>query len=204
MDTLEPGALVDRLKRQYVEWVWEHALFPKMSFGDATIHVFEALGRADIVFKVRVESSVQGGCRTFLTFHEMQEVPWMDVTDDVDVVEALRVIIANDPEHDVKYHSSAGVGGIHQGRVVYEFTLSPGPVREAYDPESWALSYLAHIFSNPDEWDVHDHNHAVNILWTVAKKSSLPRAKQLGEHLEEMQVTGANPDVWRRVLKCLR
>lgn len=204
---MDPGTLVRGLRERYVRWVWEQPHLPKMSFGDATMLVFEALGRDDPVMKVRIESPAEhDDWRVLVTFHDPQVIPWLDVTRDVEVVEALQSIIANDPEPDVNRHASTDVEGIHQPRVVYDFTLGEevvSAVRGAYDRQSWALSYLAHMFTDPTHWDVDDHNHAVNILWTIATKSTLPRAKELLGHLEDMKETGANPEVWRNVLATL-
>lgn len=204
---MDVGVVVNRLKERYVKWAWEQAQLPKMSFGDATMLVFEALGQDTPVMKVRIRSPTgSDDWRVLVALHDAQVIPWLDVTNDLEMVEILQSIIANDPEPGVIHHSTTDVDGIHQAQIAYEFTLGDdvtAAVREAYDPESWAFSYLKHIFTNPTRWDMDDHNHAVNILWTVGTKSTLPRAKELLTHLNEMEATGATPEVWRKILDTL-
>lgn len=192
--------LLESVRAEYLRKAWENLGDVKMSFGDATLAAFHSLARPDPELRIRVVNSTTGW-RTLFTLHREQSVPWFDATDNPDLVEMLREVLASDPEPAVTSHDSTDVGGLHMPTASFEFVL--GIKMAPYYPQQWALPFLRHIFINPDEWYQADHQHAVNVLWGVLKDCPMPAAQRVFQKLEQMVETGATVEVWKEVLGLL-
>lgn len=200
MDTGLAQRFMDAVRGVYLQNAWDGLGDVKMAFGDATLAVFHSLARPDPELRIRVIRT-DAGWRVLFTLHREQSVPWFDATENAAVVEMLRLVLADDPEPTVRLYDSTDVGGLHTPKISFEFVL--GLPAASYRPERWALPFLRHIFTCPDEWDADDHNHAVNVLWGVLKDCPMPEAQSVFARLERMAESGATVETWREVLNLL-
>jgi hypothetical protein len=205
MDAGPVQHLVTGVRLAYLRHVWEQTGIIKMSFGDATNSAFQVLAYAPPEIRLRVTTEKASETVLF-TLHGQAAIPWYDASNDPMLVEQLMAVLSADPEPQVTVFDTTKAKGVHSPKKTSEFVLSPAinqVVAEIYEPAEWALPFLRHIFTRPDDWDEADHNHAVNVLWGVLKDTDIPAGRAIFTRAERMNETGANPDTWKDILNLL-